>query len=45
MKLNYLKLEDLLIGLEKKLEDFYVIFIGRGVFFELIEKVDLVIEM
>lgn len=45
LKLGYLKLEDLLVGLEEKLEDFYIIFIGRGVFLELIENVDLVMEM
>ncbi|MCL2928547.1 MAG: cob(I)yrinic acid a,c-diamide adenosyltransferase [Trichodesmium sp. St16_bin4-tuft] len=45
LKLNYLKLEDLLTGLEKKSEDSHIILTGRGAPPELIEKADLVTEM
>ncbi|NER08493.1 MAG: cob(I)yrinic acid a,c-diamide adenosyltransferase [Okeania sp. SIO3C4] len=45
LKLGYLKLEDLLSGLEEKPEDSHVILTGRGAPPELIERADLVTEM
>ncbi|MDY7005718.1 MULTISPECIES: cob(I)yrinic acid a,c-diamide adenosyltransferase [unclassified Okeania] len=45
LKLGYLKLEDLLAGLEEKPEDSHVILTGRGAPPELIERADLVTEM
>ena len=45
LKLGYLKLEDLLAGLEEKPEDSHIILTGRGAPPELIEKADLVTEM
>ncbi|NES92877.1 cob(I)yrinic acid a,c-diamide adenosyltransferase [Okeania sp. SIO2B9] len=45
LKLGYLKLEDLLTGLEEKPEDSHVILTGRGAPPELIERADLVTEM
>ena len=45
LKLGYLKLEDLLTGLEEKPEDSHIILTGRGAPPELIEKADLVTEM
>ncbi|NEN92080.1 MAG: cob(I)yrinic acid a,c-diamide adenosyltransferase [Okeania sp. SIO3H1] len=45
LKLGYLKLEDLLAGLEEKPEDSHIILTGRGAPPELIERADLVTEM
>ncbi|MDJ0724308.1 MAG: cob(I)yrinic acid a,c-diamide adenosyltransferase [Prochloraceae cyanobacterium] len=45
LKLGYLKVEDILAGLEDKPEDAHVILTGRGAPPELIEKADLVTEM
>ncbi|MDJ0556742.1 MAG: cob(I)yrinic acid a,c-diamide adenosyltransferase [Microcoleaceae cyanobacterium MO_207.B10] len=45
LKLGYLKLEDLLAGLEEKPADSHVILTGRGAPPELIERADLVTEM
>ncbi|GFZ97578.1 cob(I)yrinic acid a,c-diamide adenosyltransferase [Okeania sp. KiyG1] len=45
LKLGYLKLEDLLAGLDEKPEDSHVILTGRGAPPELIERADLVTEM
>ncbi len=45
LKLGYLKLEDLLAGLEEKPADSHVILTGRGAPSDLIERADLVTEM
>lgn len=45
LKLAYLKVEDIIAGLEEKPEDSHVILTGRGAPPELIEKADLVTEM
>ncbi|MDJ0715241.1 MAG: cob(I)yrinic acid a,c-diamide adenosyltransferase [Prochloraceae cyanobacterium] len=45
LKLGYLKIEDVLAGLEQKPEDSHVILTGRGAPPELIDKADLVTEM
>ena len=45
LKLGYLKLEDLLAGLEEKRVDSHIILTGRGAPSELIERADLVTEM
>ncbi|MEM1171271.1 MAG: cob(I)yrinic acid a,c-diamide adenosyltransferase [Cyanobacteria bacterium P01_H01_bin.35] len=45
LKLGYLKLEDLLVGLEEKPVDSHIILTGRGAPPELIERADLVTEM
>ncbi|MEB3340057.1 cob(I)yrinic acid a,c-diamide adenosyltransferase [Okeania sp.] len=45
LKLGYLKLEDLLAGLEEKPLNSHIILTGRGAPPELIEKADLVTEM
>ncbi|MGD1716741.1 cob(I)yrinic acid a,c-diamide adenosyltransferase [Hydrocoleum sp. CS-953] len=45
LKLGYLKLEDLLTGLEEKPVDSHIILTGRGAPSELIERADLVTEM
>ncbi|MGD1806718.1 cob(I)yrinic acid a,c-diamide adenosyltransferase [Dapis sp. BLCC M126] len=45
LKLGYLKLEDLLTGLEEKRVDSHIILTGRGAPSDLIERADLVTEM
>ena len=45
LKLGYLRVEDVLQGLEQKPEDSHVILTGRGAPEALIEKADLVTEM
>lgn len=45
LKLGYLKVAEVLSGLEQKPEDSHVILTGRGAPSELIEKADLVTEM
>lgn len=45
LKLGYLKLEDLLAGLEEKPADSHIILTGRGAPPDLIERADLVTEM
>lgn len=45
LKLGYLKIEDVLAGLEQKPAQTHVILTGRGAPAELIEKADLVTEM
>ena len=45
LKLGYLKIDDILAGLQEKPEDSHVILTGRGAPPELIEKADLVTEM
>ncbi|MGQ4647948.1 cob(I)yrinic acid a,c-diamide adenosyltransferase [Lyngbya aestuarii] len=45
LKLNYLKVEDVLAGLEQKPRDTHVILTGRGAPAALIERADLVTEM
>ncbi|MGD1701797.1 cob(I)yrinic acid a,c-diamide adenosyltransferase [Dapis sp. BLCC M229] len=45
LKLGYLKLEDLLVGLDEKRVDSHIILTGRGAPSDLIERADLVTEM
>ncbi|MDJ0517838.1 MAG: cob(I)yrinic acid a,c-diamide adenosyltransferase [Trichodesmium sp. MO_231.B1] len=45
LKLGYLKLEDLLAGLDEKRVDSHIILTGRGAPSDLIERADLVTEM
>jgi cob(I)alamin adenosyltransferase len=45
LKLGYLKIEDVLVGLEQKPADSHVILTGRGAPAALIERADLVTEM
>ncbi|MGK7932847.1 MAG: cob(I)yrinic acid a,c-diamide adenosyltransferase [Microcystaceae cyanobacterium] len=45
LKLGYLKIEDILNGLQEKPEDCHVILTGRGAPSQLIEAADLVTEM
>ncbi|MBW4637385.1 MAG: cob(I)yrinic acid a,c-diamide adenosyltransferase [Gloeocapsa sp. UFS-A4-WI-NPMV-4B04] len=45
LKLGYLKIEDVLAGLEQKQPDSHVILTGRGAPADLIERADLVTEM
>jgi len=45
LKLGYLKVEDIIAGLEEKPEDSHVILTGRGAPAELIDFADLVTEM
>ncbi|MBE9126115.1 MULTISPECIES: cob(I)yrinic acid a,c-diamide adenosyltransferase [unclassified Coleofasciculus] len=45
LKLGYLNVEEVLVGLEQKPEDSHVILTGRGAPAELIERADLVTEM
>ena len=45
MKLGYLRVEEILVGLAEKPADSHVILTGRGAPKDLIEKADLVTEM
>lgn len=45
MKLGYLQVEEILIGLEQKPADSHVILTGRGAPAALIDRADLVTEM